>query len=219
MSTIGLSNSSLIVSIHIPKTAGTTFGLILQEKYRGRFLYIYNTNISEELFCIGATMDELAYNQEYEQETAVTLEQIVSIIKSKNIQCVHGHVTYRSVAAFKDYFDKVSYVTWVRDPIARALSDFHHFLRNGYEGDHESLVNHTSNRMTDFIGNDPGVFAFIGRTENFEADVIRYGILDNYTSLNMSPYHEVDQQVNDWIYDANSRDIVLYQKVISGLIL
>ena len=210
---------SLIVSIHIPKTAGTTFGLMLQEYHRGHFLYVYNTNINDQLFCIGMTMDELAYNQAHEQETALTLEQVVGIIKKKDIHCIHGHVTYRSVAGFNYYFDRVEYITWIRDPITRSLSDYYHFLRNGYSGEREVLVRHTSNRMIDFIGDNPEVFSFIGRTEHFETDIIRYGIVNSYDSLNISPHYEVDLSLNDLIYAHNQKDIALYQQIVSSMIL
>jgi hypothetical protein len=48
----------MIISIHIPKTAGTTFGALLQKKYQDKFLYVYNSNIINR-YRVGQTLGEL----------------------------------------------------------------------------------------------------------------------------------------------------------------
>jgi len=207
----------MIISIHIPKTAGTTFGAILRKKYGNKFLYVYNTNIQGK-YCIGQTPAELDQNLKNEQETAISKQEIYNKIKELGIECIHGHFFYSLVSDAPEYFDDVRYVTWVREPEARTYSDYLHFMRNGWHtGDREHLVKILANRMGAFIGDDSSVFSFIGRTEFFDQDLKRFGINDEYQVLNVTPETDEDVEIKQMIKGAVDKDRELYNKIISML--
>jgi hypothetical protein len=204
--------NELLISIHIPKTAGTTFGAILQKKYQEKFLYVYNSNISGK-YCIGQTLGELSVSQRNEKLYALSKADIYSKIEDLSIECIHGHFPYSFVADATKRFPQVRYVTWVREPEARTYSDYLHFRRNGNTESPERLVQILANRMTDFIGSDLSVFSFIGRTEHFDEDLKRFGITGNYETLNITPETKEDAEVKQLIARAVDKDRLLYEQV------
>ncbi len=206
----------LLISIHIPKTAGTTFGAILRKKYGDKFLYVYNTNIVGK-YCIGRTPVELDQGLKNERETAISKQEVYNKIKELGIECIHGHFYYSWVADASEYFDHVEYVTWVREPEARTYSDYLHFMRNGYSGDRGELVKLLANRMVEFMGDDPSIFSFIGRTEFFDDDLKRFGIYDDYQILNVTPETDNDMALREVIRGAVGKDRELYNTIISVL--
>jgi len=90
-----------LISVHIPKTAGTSFRLFLQELYGGQLRCLY----AEE-----ETAPELAPVFEFAPETC----------------CLHGHI---QASAFSDKFPRASYLTWLRDPVERIASSYFQYLR------------------------------------------------------------------------------------------
>lgn len=206
---------SLLISIHIPKTAGTTFGAILQKKYKEKFLYVYNSNFPGK-YCFGQTLGELHKNRMDEQKTALSKTALYRLIKDLGIECVHGHIPYCVVDDATSYFGDVNYITWVREPKARTYSDYLHFRRNGNTQDTELLIQSLANRMNEFIGQDPTVFSFIGRTEHFNEDLKRFGIEVEYEVLNTTPPTPENKEIKEIIDRYVDVDTVLYDLICQG---
>ena len=144
----------MVISIHIPKTGGSSFGDILKDVYGDRLWINYD-------FQWNAVMFNKAF------------------IPS-GTQCIHGHFEF---TAFDDAYSESSKITWLRDPVDRTISLYHHIMtRPDQENDlimeiyksRPSLVEFSripwvSNQAMNYLkGAQPLDFKFIGFLEHFE---------------------------------------------------
>jgi hypothetical protein len=90
----------MVVSIHVPKCAGTSFRHVLDGLCGPRIWYNYGTIFSRDQ----ATPD----------------------LVPAGAQFIHGHFIGD---AFDGLFPDRRLVTWVRHPVERVVSNYHHFLR------------------------------------------------------------------------------------------
>ncbi len=90
----------MIVSVHAPKCAGTSFRKILDSIF-GRHIW-HN------------------YGDVFTREQART-----KIVPGK-IRAIHGHFI---ADAFDDLFPRRRLITWVRHPVERLVSNYYHYLR------------------------------------------------------------------------------------------
>jgi hypothetical protein len=91
----------MLVSVHIPKCAGTSFRHILREVYDGALWLNYGT-----IF--------------------VRSQARASLIPSGTV-CIHGHFF---ADAFDDVLPDRRLITWLRHPVERVISNYFHFLRS-----------------------------------------------------------------------------------------
>ncbi|HEY1764120.1 MAG TPA: sulfotransferase family 2 domain-containing protein [Opitutaceae bacterium] len=147
----------MIVSVHVPKSAGTSFRRVLDEVCGARIWYNYGTIFSRA--------------------------QAKADLVPTGTRFIHGHFL---ADAFDDLFPERSLVTWVRDPVERLLSNYHHFLRSPDMRDdccralHEQKLNLRQFADLEFMRNYTGhylankpveAFAFIGVAERFEESI------------------------------------------------
>lgn len=149
-----LSAGPMILSVHIPKTAGVSIRNFLKEHYGAGFVLSY-WQVTD---AFGRVLPEVP----------------------ASAACVHGHFVADHLAA---RFPDASLVTWVRDPVDRVVSSYYHRLRDpDWQNSvcrkvHEeklSLVEFAElpemrNEMANFMGRkQPADFAFIGIMEQFD---------------------------------------------------
>jgi hypothetical protein len=91
----------MLVSVHIPKCAGTSFRHILRDIYRDALWLNYGT-----IFIRDHARPELL---------------------PQGVECIHGHFF---ADAFDDLIPDRTLVTWLRHPVERVVSNYHHFLRS-----------------------------------------------------------------------------------------
>jgi hypothetical protein len=104
-----------IISVHIPKTAGTAFGMLLSRKFGSRLLKDY----ADQPLSHG-WLPRLA-------GSAVQLPLAPS--RLRGFDAVHGHfLPLKYLAARGDV------VTWLREPAQRILSRYEHYRRDVAEG-------------------------------------------------------------------------------------
>jgi hypothetical protein len=89
-----------VLSLHIPKTGGLTFGRVLAAIYR------------EDFYC------------SYREITNCRGEPLASL--PANIRCVHGHIHAEELL---ERYPAARLVTWVRDPVQRVVSLYHYWRR------------------------------------------------------------------------------------------
>ena len=91
----------MLISVHIPKCAGTSFRHILQGLYEDRLWLNYGA--------------------------AFVQSQARADLIPSGTECIHGHF-------FADTFDEIyperQLITWLRHPVERVVSNYHHFLRS-----------------------------------------------------------------------------------------
>lgn len=103
----------MFISIHIPKTAGTTLSIIFDYGCGRRIFYDYNylqefLKASKENADFLAHVDEIKCHKDFIQN---------------NFSFIHGHFFYRK---YQPIFPDARYITCVRDPLKRLVSYYHH---------------------------------------------------------------------------------------------
>jgi len=163
-----------LVSLHLPKTAGTSFGSSLRDHFGDTLLEDYG--------------DEGISKSRTERNLSALLSGVrIGRQGLDEINCVHGHflpLKYRLLARRQD----LEFVTWMRDPIDRMVSHFN-FWQETY--DRETSAQHHRvvveegwtlkqfccspkfrNIYSQYLWGFPlQRFAFIGITEHYEEDL------------------------------------------------
>lgn len=105
----------MLISVHIPKTAGTSFGLLLKQRFGERLLADY-----QDRPLAHPTLPRLARALAHWPRGGARLA---------GYEAVHGHFL-----AFKYLPVRADMVTWLRHPAERVMSRYQHYLRDVAEG-------------------------------------------------------------------------------------
>ena len=210
-------NNIELVSVHIPKTAGTSFRNMLKAVYG-----------DEQV----ARLDiDLIYEQ-------VKLET-VDFKKNRlprNIKVIHGHFSPGLLLQKFRLSDDVPFITWLRHPVDRVISNFYYLekrlleeLENQEEGLQlvgvlqRDLLEYAAaeincNRIHKFLAGKPlDTYAFVGIQEYFEEDV---AFLANQMGWDVPPLlhqnktgksYNVSPAERDLIASYNQEDMKLYE--------
>lgn len=112
-------SSRLLVSVHMPKTAGTSFAATLQASFGSRYRADYaDMPMQVRPWC----RQGHALLQALRQPTDGI----------RDAECIHGHflpAKYASLSRLR----RLGFITWLRDPVERVLSHYH-FWRRDYDG-------------------------------------------------------------------------------------
>jgi hypothetical protein len=105
----------MLISVHMPKTAGMSFRATLEEHYGEGFAYDYadyplaHAPIDRHRRVLQASLEALG------REFSAT-------------ECIHGHFLPVKYLLLGDKLD-CRYVTWMREPVARLVSHYHYWFR------------------------------------------------------------------------------------------
>ncbi len=110
----------LLISLHLPKTAGSSFGRTLEEHYAKRFFKDYV---------------DFPINTPAHKRKANAIKKCIrnALRLSSDVSCIHGHflpLKYALCGIRRD----VRFVTWMRDPVER-ISSHYYFWKNNYNPD------------------------------------------------------------------------------------
>ena len=143
----------MIISLHIPKTGGSSFGNILKSVYKEKLWVNYDRQWSK---------------------SAVNNAKIPD-----NMECFHGHFEFD---AFEEMFPLATKITWLRDPVERTISLYNHIMHRPdvkndlimkiYEQKPSLLefsrIAWVKNHALIYLGEaKPSDFAFIGFVDSF----------------------------------------------------
>ena len=227
----------MLISVHLPKTAGTSFerslrrhfGAQLERRYADKPLHHHplrrNLRAAREGLC-----------GRHRQETA-------------SPACVHGHflpLSYRHLARRAD----VRFVTWLREPIDRLLSHYHYWRRAADSDARDTLQDQMQDKLQRrmreenwsfeqfaqrrelrnvyraFLWGFPVErFDFIGITEHYASDLREFGqrFLDRDllpAEENRNPAHRagaagegysIDRGLRERLERIHARDLSLYR--------
>jgi hypothetical protein len=168
----------MIVSVHVPKCAGTSFRQILSSIFGPRLWLNYGTIFSRE--------------------------QARPELVPQGAKVIHGHFMADS---FDQMFPGRRLLTWVRHPVERVVSNYHHFLRAPDMRDdccralHERKLGLRGfadlewmrNMTTRYLANKPVAdFEFIGITENFQESIEHFCRTFGYRRIGRLPFENTN---------------------------
>jgi hypothetical protein len=204
----------MLVSVHIPKCAGTSFRHILQEQY------------GDELW--------LNYGSIF-----VRSQARAELIPS-GTACVHGHFF---ADAFDDVAADRQLITWVRHPVERVVSNYYHFQRSPDMRDDccremfERKLSLTQFAGLDWMRNEAtrylagkkiDDFAFVGIAERFTESLHLLGAKlgwsdavaprrDNINPNRRYPHYQLSRDDFELIRELNAVDMALYEDATARL--
>jgi len=217
---------AILVSVHFPKTAGTSFGVALRARYGSRLLEDYAT----------LPLQRPRGWREWEAMRAGARARRCIL----RCAAVHGHflpVKYRIALRGR----RADHVTWLRDPVERLLSHFHYWkrtaevatpaqalryrmVREDWSLERFCLGPELRNLYRQYLwGFPPDRFAFIGITEHYEAELADLGsrLLGEPTAFTVerargnpertTPRYRVDPALRARIEHHHAADMALYR--------
>ena len=165
----------MIISLHLPKTAGTSFGKSLEEYFGGQFLKDYGD----------LPMHKPLHKRHWNAIRDCCVNGFVR--NFSDTRCIHGHFLpfkYLITGIKK----KAKFITWLRDPVERLAFHYYYWQRT-YDPDtafplHKRAVEENwslerfclgpelRNFYSQYLWGFPlGRFDFIGITEHFREDL------------------------------------------------
>ena len=215
-----IGNKIELVSLHIPKTAGTSTRNMLKDHYGEENAIRFDINIVTKRIKI--------------ENKVFTKSKL-----PRNIKVIHGHFYYRDLLSLLELRDDVKYITWLRDPVQRVISNYYYLQKRLREElDEESkglnilskmqktLIEYARseisiNRISKFLeGADLEKFNFVGIMEYYNEDTLalsKYLGLDNpeiYTHNITGSKNVVDNDIMQEITQLNSLDIEIYNQAL-----
>lgn len=211
-----LPNQLELISIHIPKTAGTSFRLALEQ--------VYGNGVARFDIRQGA----MALN-----EQPFTGSQLPHALKA-----IHGHIKYPDLAKAIDLSAGPKLITWLRNPVDRVVSNYYYLLeqRDRKQKAGEDISHLTAklgnsledfartdfarNRMSKFLsGLRPQDMFFIGSVDRMEEDVKVLAKRMGWPEVTLPQVNQsgrqqqkVSETMRQLIADLNHEDMVLYHE-------
>jgi hypothetical protein len=111
-------NHRLYVSVHIPKTAGTSFQQYLAQVFGEGLILDYRSKP------LDSDYEQRAVNNL--AEDSETYRHIFQLLKQRDV-CVHGHFL---PAKYLALFPEASLITWLREPAQRLMSHYEFWQQN-----------------------------------------------------------------------------------------
>lgn len=164
------------MSLHLPKTAGTSFLSILEQQYGERLLRDY---ADRPLNHPGV--------RRWSRALGACLGNGAQVSRFAEVDCIHGHflpLKYRLLAQRRP----LRFVAWLRDPVERLASHFHYWQRSfnpresgqlhrrvveeRWDLERFCLSPELQNTYHRFLWGFPlRRFDFLGITEHFDSDI------------------------------------------------
>ena len=104
----------LLISLHMPKTAGVSFGAALQEYFGQRYLGDYS---------------DFPLNTPTLERHRQAIDACLHAKDGdfKDVSCIHGHFLPAKYLLLADR-RPCRFITWLREPVARLVSHYHYWF-------------------------------------------------------------------------------------------
>jgi len=107
----------MLLSMHIPKTAGMSLRTAFEKRFGNALLLAYpRVDWAQSLFPLGSrkSLDEQGQ------------ESVLALCRQRDVQCIHGHFP---MPALQSLFPEAMCITFLRDPVQRVISSYDHKVR------------------------------------------------------------------------------------------
>ncbi|HXP51610.1 MAG TPA: hypothetical protein VN922_16755 [Bacteroidia bacterium] len=217
----------MLISVHVPKTAGTSFRLSLETHFNTSLLQDYNA---------GPPFNKSAY---FRNRLAIEQSLEVSESNYNTIECIHGHfmpIKYLLLGSKQHHI----YITWMRNPVDRVISQYYYWKQtytNDVTAPVQILMNKENWSLERFClgeemknyynayywGFPLHYFSFIGITEFYESDLQYFE--KKFMKLQTVPKKEnvgegggkpypIDESLRKDIEKHHEIDMMLYKKAL-----
>ncbi|MCF6171089.1 MAG: sulfotransferase family protein [Bacteroidales bacterium] len=215
-----IKNQLELISIHIPKTAGTSFRNILKEHFGEESVVRFDIVGKEKVI--------LVENKELKPNKLPA-----------HIKVIHGHFNYIDLIEKLEIKKDVPVITWLRNPVERVISNYFYLAKRLKEELREeekgldilskmqkSLIEYARlelnrNRMSKFLdGISLEEMKFVGVHEFFDEDLEYFGRLFGFEDIQTLEHnitgvkHKVCVEVAQEIESLNALDMGIYNKGI-----
>ncbi|MGH8545387.1 MAG: hypothetical protein ACREX3_17525 [Gammaproteobacteria bacterium] len=208
--------ANLVFFIHIPKTAGTSFRVAAERRFNERVLRDYGRDFPD-------TSKEIIEHV-YEDRD---IEALARTIVEQRIGMICGHVGYQ---IYQGLVEPERVVVFLRDPIQRVISEFHHARRlGGYVGTLKEFARQglQRNKQWQMVrGLNLGRTGLVGLSEYYSHSLRLLGKRMDlelpYLELNANPErrdntpYQVSDEEADELRELNAEDVLLYRRAIEG---
>ncbi len=200
--------------MHIPKTAGTSFR-VAAEHYFGRERIVYDYGAASPV--TSSLVQEFLFNARPADKTGFYRE-----CARHEVALLAGH---KALARFLDGVGLAGAITFLRDPLERAFSEYLHFCREDrFQGSFrdyflQARINHQSGM---FSGVPPRAVGFVGITERYD-DSLRllnahFGWRIRKRRVNRARWRDpgpdsISAEECADFYERNAKDVALYRDV------
>jgi len=214
----------MIVSIHIPKSAGTSFGMRLESEFGARLLKDYGDWVGLE------TPDAIARRAARVAAMRARREELL-----RDYDVIHGHFV---ADKYLDLFPTTALVAFFRDPYQQAVSNYHYLMRHP-EIDHPGvkLFHEVRPSLLEFIAGVPASqsnylgratvedFAMVGLTEQYDRGVALFEAIfsvklppekerGNVNPDRQGEVYEIDPAIREAIDQHRPGDVKLYRRAV-----
>jgi hypothetical protein len=219
----------MLISVHMPKTAGSSFLASMRQQYPTALLTDYgdrpinHTGISRNSHAVAASV-----------------WHGISAGKFAGVECVHGHFMPLKYNLLR-WRTPLRFVTWLREPVERLGSHYHYWMRHYDPHDsgelHRRVVEEQwslerfclgpelQNTYCKFLWCFPlERFSFVGITEFYDEDLARFAndILGKPVEIrrdNVNPERQrnsyfPDLELRREIESHHARDMALYRQAL-----
>ncbi|MCB9301749.1 MAG: sulfotransferase family 2 domain-containing protein [Lewinellaceae bacterium] len=210
-----------LISIHIPKTAGTSFRNTLRGVYGEQSVIRLDIGLVRQEVRVEEELYGLPY---FPKQTRV----------------IHGHFSYPLLQQNFQVPENIPIITWLRDPVERVISNYFYLARRLAEELQEerkglnilkkmqrSLLEYANfepsqNRMSKFLeGLELEELFFVGIQEDYDRSLERLAGLLEWKDFPVFHHNQtggyadsVSPQEREQIRAWNSRDVALYEKAL-----
>lgn len=215
-----------LISVHIPKTAGTSFRRILKNEYGNERVARIDAPLGK-----GSTSRKepiLRVNEVRREDCTIPAR----------LEVIHGHFNIEQLGTMIELPPTAKRITWLRDPVERVISNYY-YLRERLRAElneaqkglnilskmQRSLIEYARaeknrNRQSKFLAGTPlEDFDFVGIQEHYAEDVAALAKALAWThEVNIPQYNhtsnkpKVGQEIRDEIASLNAEDVALYER-------
>jgi hypothetical protein len=216
-----------IISVHLPKTAGTSFSASLAMYFGSRLRYDYG--------------DQAISKPPMERwQQAISAGVLLAERGLDEIECVHGHFLPSKYLPLKKK-SAMTFITWMREPAARLFSHYHYW-QHSYDAataapHHRRVIEEDwslerfcfseefRNIYTQYLWRFPlEKFSFVGISEYFQEDLEDFST--RYLSTDLPHQHhnvtpragsvtDLDEGFLREVRDYHAADIALYARALN----